>query len=317
VATFKRTQGGWQAQIARKGIRKAKTFPTKAGAKDWAARQEYLILNGEGEYGPGSVGDVFNRYAREVSPKKRGARWEQIRLEKISQDKLARIAIRDVRPGDFAEWRDRRLNEVSPSSVNREMTLLSAVMGVASREWGLLPANPLIGVKKPSKPPPRDRLVTDDEVAKLVKAAPDLTQTTGRAIHAFRFAIETGMRAGEIVGMRPEHISGKVAHLPITKNGSSRNVPLSKAALALIDELPACDPVFGLKSAQLDALFRRVRDRVGIEGLTFHDSRHRAATDLSKKLDPFALARVLGHKSMNQTLQYYAATAEDLAARLD
>lgn len=308
MASIQKHGTGWRAFVARQGVRRTKVFPTKTEAKDWAARQEYLILQGEGEHGPGTFGTLLDRYAREVSPKKRGARWEQIRLEKIGRDKLARIDLKNLRPGDFADWRDRRLREVSASSVRRELQLLSGVCAVASREWGLLQRNPLADVTKPPNAQPRSRRVSPEELAALYATARSPKER--EAIRLFEIAIETGMRAGEI--LNPDKIvAGRVCKLPMTKNGKRREVPLSARAAELL-ALPIT-----LDAATRDTLFRRVRDRAGIEGLTFHDSRHEAVTRLSAILRPLELARMVGHSDLKMLLTYYDETAEQIAAKLD
>ena len=127
------------------------------------------------------------------------------------------------------------------------------------------------------------------------------------------------MRAGEIIGMKWEHIDleRRVVELPMTKNGTSRQVPLSRRAVEMLEVLPEFDPVFGLDSRQLDVLWRKVRDRAAVGGLTFHDSRHWAITLLAKKLDVMDLARMVGHRNVNQLLTYYNESAENLAKRLD
>lgn len=77
MATFKKLETGrWQAQFARQGVRKAKSFETKREAHDWANRQEFLITEGETGGSGQLLRELFSRYAREVAPKKRGARWE-------------------------------------------------------------------------------------------------------------------------------------------------------------------------------------------------------------------------------------------------
>jgi integrase len=313
MASFRKRGDKWQAMVARQGVRVSQSFPSKAAAKEWAARQEYLIANG-GINRPGTLRELFDRYAREVSPSKRGARWEQIRLELLSKDALGAVTLRDVSPGKLAEWRDRRLAKVSPGTVRREMSLMSSVFSVARKEWGLLASNPLADVRWPSMPQARDRRVTDDEIALLTATAKSLSTIEGRAVHAFRFAIETAMRAGEICGLTRASITGNVARLAMTKNGRARDVPLSPEALALLH--PLDDRLFNLTPQNLDTGFRRVRDRAGIVGLTFHDARHEAITRLSKRLAPFELARVVGHSDLKQTMAYYNATAHELAARL-
>ena len=319
MATFKKLGSGkWQAQVAKQGVRRAHSFPTKRAAQEWASRQEHLIVEGEGRGSKMTLGEAWDRYAREVSTTKRGARWEIIRLELLARDKLARIRIGDATPQDFADWRDRRLKQVSPSSVRREMQLMSGVMTIARKEWGLILANPMTDVRKPPKARARDRLVPVSEIEALLAVAGKTGSVRWRAVHAFRFAIETAMRAGEICALLPEDIDGPVAHLPITKNGTSRDVPLSSKARQLLAELPETDgPCFGLTSRQLDALFRQARDLAKIEGLRFHDTRHEAITRLAKKLDVLDLARMTGHRNINELLTYYNEAAKDLAAKLD
>lgn len=306
MASILKHKSGWRAQVAIQGIRRSKVFDRKSDAKDWAAREEFLIKSGQGEYGPGTIGDLFDRYARTVSPAKRGARWEQIRLEKLSLDPLAKIQAQNARPGDFADWRDRRLEEVSPSTVRREMILMSGVMSVARDEWGTFPESPMKGVRKPKSALPRDRLVTDDEIERLREAAG--TDMEREAVRAFECSCASGMRAGELLSAVRE---GRVAFIPMTKVGEPRAVPLSQAAADLFGG------GFTLSSSQLDATFRRVRRAAKIHDLTFHDARHRAITDLSRKLDPLALAKVVGHKDLKQLMTYYDETPESLAKRLD
>lgn len=93
-------------------------FSTRQAAKDWAARQEYLILNAKPEAQTAVFGDVLGRYAREVSPKKRGARWEILCIERFRLDAIARILVADLAASDFSAWRDARLREVAPAMVN-------------------------------------------------------------------------------------------------------------------------------------------------------------------------------------------------------
>ena len=321
MASFRKMAGGrWRAEIARQGVRKSRVFDTKTAAKEWAAREEYLILNADEVKAQGTLGEAMERYARERSPDKRGARWEIVRLEKLRRDPLAKVRMGDLTSTDIADWRDRRRKEVAPVTVIRELQLISSVLTVCVKEWRLITHNPASDVRRPVRPQPRDRLPTDDELKRLaISAGDDLTTATARAFHAFRFACETAMRAGEIIGLTWDRIDRKslVAHLPMTKNGTSRDVPLSTAALALLDDLPKLDPVFGLTSQQLDILWRKVRDRAGVDGLTFHDSRAAGTGKLATKVDVLSLARIMGHRDIRMLMVYYRETAEDLAQRLD
>lgn len=320
MASIRKHGKRWRAEIQKQGIRRSRVFPTRQEAKDWAARTEYEIQNADVLATKAPFGELLSRYAREVSAGKKGARWEIIRLEKLQRDSLANVSLADLKPSHFSDWRDRRLKEVQASSVLREMQLLSGVINRAVKEWGALSSNPLASIQKPRKAQARDRLPTADEIEKMrFTAGADLSKATARAFHAFLFALETAMRAGEICGLRWEHIDleTRVARLTHTKNGHPRDVPLSSEAVRLLKALPADDPAFGLQPRQLDVLFRKVRDRAQVVGLTFHDSRHAAITRLSRKLDVLALARMVGHRDLRMLQTYYNETAADLAKRLD
>lgn len=318
MASIQKHKRGYRAQVDRMGVRKSKTFPTNQAAKDWAARAEYVIIHGEEIAGETLFGDMLDEYGRKVSNFKRGARWEIIRIQKLRRDKISQIKLRDLKPAHFAEWRDRQ--NLAPASIIREMQLMSAALNTARKEWGLISSNPLQDVKRPPKPQPRDRLPSDVEFERLGHSAgDDLSKLTARAYHAFLFSCETAMRAGEVCGLTWDNVDleRQVARLTHTKNGRPRNVPLSSGAVGMLKALPNLEPVFGLKTRQLDALWRKVRDRAKVEGLTFHDSRHYAITLLAKKLDVMDLAKMVGHTDLRILLNtYYQEDPESVAKRL-
>lgn len=320
MASFIKHKQGWRALVSRKGVRKSKVFPTKRAAQDWATQIEYDLTHNLIGGTKHTVGHAFDRYAKEVSSAKKGARWEIIRLKKLETYPIAKLVLADLKPADIAAWRDERLKEVLPASVRREMNLMSSVFNVARKEWGWTKSTPMSDVKKPPQSKRRDRIASDDEMKALgISAGSDPSKKICRAFLAFRFAVETGMRAGEIVGLEWSRVnlSKRTAHLPDTKNGEARDVPLSSEAVGILKLLPKANKVFDLSSGQLVSLWRKLRDRAGVEDLTFHDSRHMAVTRLSKKLDVLDLARVIGHRDIRMLLTYYNANAEELAKKLD
>nr|WP_272929314.1 site-specific integrase [Rhodovulum sulfidophilum] len=121
-----------------------------------------------------------------------------------------------------------------------------------------------------------------------------MSTAQGRTFHAFRFAYETAMRAGEIAELEWDRIDleARVAHLQMTKNGRARDVPLSFEAVLLLEALPQISPGFGLTPRQIDALWRKVRDKAAVEGLRFHDSRAFALTRISATIDVLTLAKI-------------------------
>lgn len=329
MASFTKTGNTWRAQIYVQGTRESATFSTKAKAQAWAAQRE-TELRSQGETGilaGKTCGDAFDRYLKEVSPQKRGHRWESLRLNAMGESDIGKAKFKDIKLTDLTsdmigQWRDARLKEVAGSTINRDLNLLSHVLNTARKEWGWIAHSPTKDVRRPKNPPARDRRITQDEIDRLSVAfgfdgSP--VSTKGQAVAAaFLFAIETAMRAGEICALRPEWINGRVAHLPASavKNGVKRDVPLSKRALEILAILPQ-DKLFDITSSSLDAMFRAGRDRANIEGLTFHDTRHEAITRLSKKLGVLELARAVGHRDLKMLQVYYNESAADIAQRLD
>ena len=302
-----------------KGVRLSGTFTTKAAALAWESEKRSTITApvGSGK----TCGDAFIKYADEVSPTKRGERWELLRLASFGKSKLAQVAIRDVKTADVAAWRDERLKSVAGSTVNRELNLLSNVFTVARKEWGWLTDSPTKDVRRPLDPPSRDRRITSDEIKMIchVLGFDDVVTTKNQAVAvAFLFAIETAMREGEIAKLRPEFIKDAVAHLPaeICKSGHKRDVPLSKEALRLLSLLPK-DTLFGLTADSIDVNFRNARDKTPIKDLHFHDTRHEAITRLAKKLHVLELARMTGHRDINQLQGYFNQSATDTVHKLD
>ena len=101
-----------------------------------------------------------------------------------------------------------------------------------------------------------------------------------------------------------------------SKNGTGRRVPLSALARRVLTDVGVGDRGVGTTVRQKDALFRKIVKKAGIEGLTFHDSRHTAITRLAKKLTVLELARMVGHKDLNMLLVYYNESAEEIARKL-
>jgi len=178
-------------------------------------------------------------------------------------------------------------------------------------------------VKKPPAPPDRKRLMLPAERDKIAAACGfdgTVTTTTHQVAVAMLLALETAMRAGEMLGLTwaDVHLQAQYVSLPKTKNGDQRDVPLSTRAVELLTLMVGVDKVsvFTITSASLDALFRKVRDACKIDNLHFHDTRATALTNLSKRLDVLELARMVGHRDLKSLMIYYRPTATTLAAKL-
>lgn len=142
---------------------------------------------------------------------------------------------------------------------------------------------------------------------------------TSRVGAAFAFAIETGMRAGEIAGLTWDRVYLEERYLKTfgKTQAARRDVPLSPKAIAILNSLDKSEElVFQLKTGQIDALFRKARDKALIKDLHFHDSRAEAVTRLASKLNINALAMAIGHKDLRMLTIYYRESASDIAKKL-
>ncbi len=338
MATYRKRGSAWRAEVAKNGVRRSATFDLKAQAVEWATRIEAEILAGKlgTVKATKTLADAIDRYKTEVTPSKRGSRWETIRLDKFKRDlTFVGELIEQIAAEHIGGWRDLRLNAVAPSSVNREMNLLSAVFETARREWRWCATNPVREVRRPKNPKARDRRITDAEINVMLEKLGYQRGTTPTNVSmkvavAFLFALETAMRAGEIVNLQWNRVflDKKYVRLVDTKNEDSRDVPLSSVALKLLLLLPkekddeANSSCFGITGASLDALFRKARlnaieKEPSVADLHFHDSRHEAITRLARKLDVLDLARMIGHRDLKSLMIYYNATATDIASRLE
>ncbi len=319
-------RAGYRAQVAIKGTRDSATFRTKREAEAWAARRETEIRT-RANLPPDqahTLGDALKRYARDVSPTKRGRRWEEIRIDAFLRDAHLPIGkgIGELTPDVLGIWRDTRLKTVGAGTVLREFSLLSAVLEEARREWRWITANPCKDVRKPKEPRHREVVITRAQIRKMLvvmdyrPGVPVRTVAQSVAV-CFLLALRTGMRAGELCGLTWDRIHPAHAVLKTTKT-VPRDVPLTPKAKRLVDKMRGFDPllVFGLKAASLDAMFRKYRQRAGLEGFVFHDARHTAATWMAKKIHILELCRVFGWSNTSQALVYFNPKASDIASRL-
>lgn len=154
------------------------------------------------------------------------------------------------------------------------------------------------------------------------------------------------MRSGEILRLRPKDYdrNARVVYVHALEKGgrkgsksgrvaASRWVPLTNRAVDLLDQLLETMPedqealpdfsmppyiyIVGLTDKQRDALWRKARDRSGVEDLHFHDLKHEAATRLAKFIDVIALSHAIGTKDLKLLRDtYYNNDASRIAHAL-
>ena len=330
MATPKKTaEGTWRVQMQVKGQRIGQTFATKREADDWIAKKRLdSRLQSSGMIGTiKTMADALDRYAKEVTPNKRGWRAEGIRLQAIAKHEKfpVNIKLHDLTTQDLAAWRDARLKQVARGSVLRDMVVIGNVLEVARREWGWIAINPMKDVRKPAEPDHRERIITGLEIRKMLRALKWSRKKPVRSIsqavaNCFVAALQTGMRAGELTELKWCDVREDycILHAGSTKTGKGRQVPLTPEARRTFERMRGFDDekVFGLKAQSLDAMFRKYRERAGLSGFTFHDSRHTAATRMAQVLHVLDLCKVFGWTNTTRALTYYNPKGSELAKRL-
>lgn len=351
----------WQARVRRKGYPvQIKTFNTRAEAEAWARLIESEIDRGvfvsRAEAESTTLAEALDRYDREIAASKKGYVQEASLLRTWKGTVIASRPMASVRSADIAKLRDDWLKQTNPplkpASVVRRLAVLSHVFSIARKEWGMESLlNPLELVRKPPANNARTRRIaaagTDTDSPRQTEAG-ELERVVAASgsdlLPAIIWvAVETAMRRGEIVDLRWEHVDlrRRVAHLPDTKNGSSRDVPLSTRAVEVLKEQQKAartrsndGKVFPIRSDAVTRAFERAVERARAAYLTeckdagkspsksyltdlrFHDLRHEATSRLASIFPMHELAKITGHRDPRMLMRYYHPHAEELAKRL-
>lgn len=339
MATIRRRKDSnrFEVQIRRNGWPTiVRSFPTAATARAWASVIESEIERGvfidRTEAEKNTLGDLFRRYLTEVSSQKKGHDTERYRLESLQRDPISQYKVASLSGKLMAEWRDKRLKKVTGSTVNRDLNLISHVINVARKEWGMHIENPVSMIRRPPENKSRKRRLAVGEEEKLLA---ELEESTRSERGTFKeggsrnpwirplviLALETAMRRSELLALRWSDVflADRYVQLHDTKNGESREVPLSTHAYKLLDGLPRhiSGRVFPTTADAVKKAFTRAVERADLGNLHFHDLRHEATSRIAEKLENvLELSAVTGHKSLTMLKRYYHPRAKDLARKL-
>lgn len=350
IVTVKTHHGvRYRAMIHRNGKRPSKTFRFKKDAEAWViAATAELDLTAKGGSAialdrTATFGDAMEKYRANVTSFKRSFRWESNTITRLARHPIAEVPLVDIVLIHGEQLRDDMLlgrngfNVVQGSTVKRHMTVAKSVLRQAC-DWqmGGIDQYPWDRLKNPKNSNnKRHRLVHIEEVVSLRRTvgipidrveSPENQRQV--AILMFLFALETGMRQGEIAALSKKDIDLKrsIAHCrkEWVKTGQDRQVPLSFEALEILNVLPKRGgdtlSLFGLSAASCSVTFMTVRSMAGIPGgdnggFTFHDSRHNACTKFAQipGISVLQLAKIVGHSNINQLQTYFIKPMDEIA----
>ena len=349
MAYFEQRKAGWMVQIRRRGMPTlSRTFDLKSDAEAWAREVERELQRGNAavlrdDAGRITFAQVAERYV--AGPvQSLASRADVMRYMRVASERFGPMFLAAIRAVDVAAWRDELLAEgLSAQSVIHHLNALSGLFTFVEKELSisLPPGNPVKSIRKPSLPKARDRRLRPGELeALLVAADAGRSDRAPGMRQAITLAVESSMRLGELLGMEWSRIDlvRRTAHLVDTKNGESRTVALSSAAVAALQSLPRRidGRVFGWATSQsFERSWRlclaRARrqyeanytpkgvtpDPAFLSDLRFHDLRHEATSRLFELgLGVMEVASMTGHKSLAMLKRYTHIEAEKLAKKL-
>ena len=261
----------------------------------------------------------MERYRDTVSPTKRTCHTERIVLNAFLRRSICSRRVSELRTADFAAYRDERLKEIKPSSLARELSPIRHLFEVARTDWGLpVRENPLARLSIKDADQRRVRRLRDGELDRLLAAT--RSSRNKLLVPIIIIALVTGMRRGEILGMKWSNIDrqAKALLIPSTKTGHARTIPLIEEAFYILDGLtPSGDHVFPLQPNALRLAWERLRKRAGIEDLHFHDLRHEAISRFFEAgLSTAEVALISGHRDARMLFRYTHPLRERIIAQL-
>jgi len=225
---------------------------------------------------------------------------------KILQRHFSGRLITEIKPWDLEQYKNMRINEVSPCSVNRELACIKHMFNKAV-EWNYLRDNPIRCIKLLKEPPGRLRYLTEEEEARLLESSSEDTRKI------VMFALNTGMRRSEIFNLKWSDIDFANRRILVTKskNNEQRIIPMNETVFEILNELRKKANsifVFPGKNGQLKTVktgFTKAVKRAGIKDFRFHDLRHTFASRLVMAgVDIRTVQQLMGHKDIRMTMRY-------------
>lgn len=315
----------------------SRTFHDKKAALRWAMDVEDAMRAGrfkaEQVKPVMTLDKALRRYERDITRHKKSASKEASIIRALASASFAAKPLDQIQASDVASLRDTLAQGRAPATVARHLSVLGHLFQAARLDWSVPCGNPVRDIRKPAIRNQRDRRYKEGEFEAIV-AASDSTILPAVAT----IARETCMRLGEVVGLqwRFVDLDASIAHLPDSKNGYGRDVPLTAKAVAVVKALQRTgETLFNVRADAVSKAWSRAAKRARAEyerqcakdgvkpdadfliGCRFHDSRHTRISELHEA--GFALGEIQaisGHRTLSQLSRYSHVRASHLVARL-
>lgn len=334
IPKARRRGESYRIELMFNGKRISATRDTEKECQQWAMlkllefkTEDKSAIKQEKSHYPFSA--LMKKYWEEVGQYKKSSRTINISINHFIKNfpNIGEMSIHNITPQILTSWRNERLAQVSPGTVLKDISLFSAIFTYAQKELFLVENNPFFLVSKPAQPKSRRRRISEDEIEKILKAhnyeIGQVPLTMEQYIAwAFLFAIETTMRQGEILDIERCNIHKDYIHLPDTKNGDSRDVPLTENAKQLLMLIPnnGSKKLLDIQQSSLQNMFGDRIKKLKIHDLHFHDTRHEGISRMVnlRKVPVEVLMKITGHKSPKILINiYYNPTVSEIGEMLN
>jgi integrase len=219
------------------------------------------------------------------------------------------------------EYQFRRAKKTSKATANRSLAVLRKIFNLGIR-WDMITSNPVCKIDFFRVPRGRMRFLSHEEQDALLKAC------NGPLKDVVGVALKTGMRRGELLGLRKKDVdfSGNFIYLEKTKSGAHRQIPmvpevravLARLALGCDDEALLFKNKDGNPYNDLRTAFCTALRKAGIKDFHFHDLRHTFASDMVMAgVNIFTVSKLLGHASVQTTMIYSHLSPEHNKAEME
>lgn len=312
------------------------TFKNKRDAQVWIDATESAMRLGTWkdprlDPKPGTSKGYFDRpfrdaitdYRDKVTPRKKGAAQESDMLNMFAREDFAAKTVRELSSDDFVEYRDRRLEEFSESTVRNNLNTLSSIYRWLIHEKKVPAENPIAAMRNfqfgiPQPKGHRERRLNPGEEERIWEQLKGETPQNRQWACLFPLLLDTGMRVGEADSILAGWVNASKGfiRIPKTKNGEARNVALSDRAYEALAVLAEGEPddakVFKFTKDSRDHEWQKIREAAGCPDLRIHDLRHEALSRMSaRRVDLKTLMRQSGHKTVAVLMKYINPTDDE------
>lgn len=196
------------------------------------------------------------------------------------------------------------------TTANRWLASVRACFQQAKRE-GLIPENPAWEIRQLREAPPRARVLTDEEYAKVVEVIDAIPDPFLRS--AFLLLMDTGARKSEVLraSWADMDLGAGLWRIPSPKAGHPQVVPLAKSTVQLLEALERMGPwvVPGRDPAKHRADLKRpweaIRGKAGLGDVTIHDLRRTFGVHVAKRAGLHVASKLLRHSDIRVTERVY------------